>query len=308
STGNMEEGSFRCDANISMRRPGDPLPNWKVEVKNMNSFRAVYHALQYEIERQATVLREGGAVAQETRGWVEELGEAVSQRSKEFAHDYRYFPEPDLPPLECAPKWVEGLRARLPELPDAKLERFITQYGLPRYDAALLTSTQAMADFFEAAARQPVAVAAGARNEESRRQRAKAASNWCLGELNRLLNLNNVEVQQTRLTPQALGELLDLLDAGQIGQTAAKTVFEEMFTTGQGPREIVQKLGLLQISNADELSGIVEKVLAGNAQAVTDYRSGKEQALGFLVGQVMRETRGRANPATVTGLLREKLS
>ena len=308
STGNMEEGSFRCDANISLRPVGAKELGNKVEVKNMNSFRAVYRALEVEEQRQKKLLDAGERIPQETRGWVDETGQTVSQRSKEFAHDYRYFPEPDLPPMVFTPEWVEEIRARIPELPDAKLERFMAQYGLSKYDAEVLTTTRAMADFFEAAARQPVVASLREHHDEDERQRAKAVSNWCLGELSRLLNHYNVDIEQAQVKPGDLSELLNLIDAGQISQTTAKAVFEEMFATGQGPRDIVQKQGLLQISGADELEGLVEKVIAANLQAVIDLKSGKEQALGFLVGQVMRETKGRANPGMVTTLLKTRLS
>ena len=307
STGNMEEGSFRCDANVSLRPVGSEALGNKVEVKNMNSFRAVYRALEFEVVRQAKLLDAGERIPQETRGWVEDSGQTVSQRSKEYAHDYRYFPEPDLPPLAFTPEWVEGLRAKLPELPEAKRDRLMQEYGLPQYDADLLTSTRAMADFFEAAARQPVPAGSSSRGPVEQKQRAKAVSNWCLGEFTRLLNLHTLDVTQTKVTPAALVELLDLLDAGNVSQTSAKVVFEETFTTGRRPREIVEQQGLAQISSADELTSFVDKAIANNPQAVEDYRSGKQQAVGFLVGQVMKESRGRANPGTVTALLKEKL-
>ncbi|MBI4497392.1 MAG: Asp-tRNA(Asn)/Glu-tRNA(Gln) amidotransferase subunit GatB [Chloroflexi bacterium] len=305
STGNMEEGSFRCDANISLRPVGSTTLSAKVEVKNMNSFRAVHDALAYEVERQTKVLESGGRVVQETRGWVEEQGATISQRSKEFAHDYRYFPEPDLPPLEVSRAWVESLRSQLPELPDARRERFIAEYGLSHYDADQLTSSKAMADFFE---RTVVAIAGSEDGHVAQaEQHAKAASNWCQGDFNRLLNLHGLEAHETKLTPQHLAELLKLIEAGTINLNSAKAVFQLMFDTGKPASAIVAEQGLTQISAADELTSIVDRVLGQNPQPVADFRSGKQQALGFLLGQVMRETRGRANPGAVQELLRRRL-
>ncbi len=307
SSGNMEEGSFRCDANVSLRSRGATEFGAKVEVKNMNSFRAVFRALEYEQQRQAAMLSEGQRVAQETRGWVEARGETVSQRSKEYAHDYRYFPEPDLAPLELNPEWVETVRAQLPELPEARRDRFIALFGLSQYDADLLTSTQAMAAFFEAAATLAPANDASGNPVADVWQRAKAAANWCNGELSRLLNLHNIEVENAKVTPTKMAQLLDLLDSGAISQTTAKAVFEELFDTGQGAKEIVERSGLVQISDDSALGGVVDHVVMANPQAVADYKAGKAQAVGFLVGQVMKETRGRANPGTVTSLLKTRL-
>ena len=306
STGNMEEGSFRCDANVSLRPVGSAQFGTRAEVKNMNSFRSVFRALEFEIERQAHLLDSGQRIVQETRGWVETRSETVSQRSKEQAHDYRYFPEPDLPPLTFSVDFIEAVRAHLPELPDARKERFIAHFGLTAYEAELLTSTRAMAEFFEAVATAALAKTSGI-GQADLWQRAKAVSHWCTGELNRLLNLHDLEVEQLRVTPQALVELLDLIDGGKINQTSAKEVFEEMFRTGRHPGEIVQERGLIQINSSDELEGLVARILAGNGQAVADYHAGKAPALGFLVGQIMKESRGRANPGTVTTLLKTRL-
>ena len=328
STGNMEEGSFRCDANVSLRPVGSEALGNKVEVKNMNSFRAVYRALEFEVVRQAKLLDAGERIPQETRGWVEDSGQTVSQRSKEYAHDYRYFPEPDLPPLAFTPEWVEGLRVKLPELPEAKRDRFMQEYGLPQYDADLLTSTRAMAEFFEAVLQAwnlrptisgqlsgpnpPVKPDPGRTSmlgSPSKQNRAKHVSNWLLGEFTRLMNVHELEVEEAtkRIRPDDLAELLEMVLLSEVGGTSAKSVFEEMLTTGRRPREIVEQQGLAQISGADELASLVDKVIANNPQAVEDYRSGKQQAVGFLVGQVMKESRGRANPGTVTALLKEKL-
>jgi aspartyl-tRNA(Asn)/glutamyl-tRNA(Gln) amidotransferase subunit B len=299
----MEEGQFRCDANVSIRPRGSQEFLGKVEVKNMNSFRAVYKALAYEVERQRQVVEAGGRIEQETRGWIEDEGRTVSQRTKEYAHDYRYFPEPDLPPLTLAREWVEEIRARMPELPDAKKERFIHQYGLTEYEVNLLAETQAKAAFFE----ECLASLAG-EGEAGVRQRAKAVSNWMLGDFARLLNAANMEIDDALVKAEHITQMLDMIDSGIISGKIAKTVFEEMFQTGKLPRQIVEEAGLTQISASDELAAAVDKVLAANAKAVRDYQSGKQEALRFLVGQVMRETRGRANPDLVNQILEQKLA
>ncbi len=301
STGNMEEGSFRCDANISIRPRGTTEYLSKVEVKNMNSFRAVYRALEYEAKRQEEVTKKGGKLVQETRGWVEAKGVTVSQRSKEYAHDYRYFPEPDLPPLVFSKKWVEEMRARLPELPDARRDRFITQYGLPLYDADLLVDSKTMANYFEDCVKLM-----GAKNGDLPRK-AKMVSNWLLGDFSRMLNATNSSIENTRVSPKHLAEMLQLTDKGVLGGPAAKAVFEEMFNSGKKAADIVKEKGLSQISSSDELEKIAAEVIAGNAQAVSDYGAGKEQALAFLIGQMMKATKGRANPATAKEVLLHKL-
>jgi len=303
STGSMEAGSFRCDANISIRPLGSIGFFTKVEVKNMNSFRAVYRALEYEAHRQRQVVETGGRIVQETRGWVEDRGETVPQRTKEYAHDYRYFPEPDLPPLVLSRAWVEGIRAKLPELPGVRRERFMAQYGLSAYDAGLLTASKAMADFFEEATRLYVE-----KSKNEQEKRAKVVSNWLLGEFSRLLNVADADISEARLTPRHLVELLELVDRGTLSVRMAKEVFEEMFRTGHPASQIVAEKGLAQVSDAAELEAVVERVLAANPQPVADYRAGKEQAISFLMGQVMKETRGRANPAMVNQVLREKLA
>jgi len=299
SSGNMEEGSFRCDANISIRPVGSTDSAVKVEVKNMNSFRAVYRALEYEEVRQRRAIEEGGRLVQETRGWVEERGVTVSQRSKEYAHDYRYFPEPDLPPITCSRQWVEEIRSRLPELPDARQDRFMAQYGLSHYDASLLISSKAMADYSEAC----VKLNAGAQVEK----RAKAVSNWILGEFTRLLHATDTQISDSKVSPEHLVEMLDLIDEDTLSGAAAKTVFEEMFHSGKRAAEIIDEKGLTQISDAEEMKEIVARVVAANAQAVADFKKGKEAALTFLVGQVMKQTKGRANPSVVNKLLKEEL-
>jgi len=295
STGNMEEGSFRCDANISIR-PLDSrelLP--KVEVKNMNSFKAVHQALEYESRRQKKVLEEGGELVQETRGWIEEAGITVTQRTKEYADDYRYFPEPDLPPLVLDRAWIEEIRARLPELPEARRDRFMTQYGLPLYDANILTNSRAMADYLENCVKlmDP--------------SKAKMVSNWLLGDFSRLLNATTTEIENAKISPKHLAEMLDLVDNGTISGPAAKAVLEEMFRTGKRASEIITEKKLSQISDAGEIREVVKQVMANNSEAVADYASGKQQALTFIIGQVMKATRGRANPGVVREIIIQEL-
>ena len=304
STGNMEEGSFRCDANISLRKPGEPLPSYKVEVKNMNSFRAVHRALEFEVERQTGLMERGEPIAQETRGWVEESGTTAAQRSKEYAHDYRYFPEPDLPPLSLSREWVEEVRGSLPELPDARRDRFQRDYGLSAYDASLLTAARPTAEFFEAAleaSRKPGA------EPTARQTRAKAAANWVVGDLAHLLAESGREITESPVSPAHLAEMLDLMDDGTISVRMAKDVFEETFNTGVPPAAVVAKQGLSQISDEDALVEVVRRVIEGNPKALADFRKGKSNAVGFLVGQVMRETRGQANPKVANDLVAREL-
>ena len=301
STGSMEEGSFRCDANVSIRPVGTETLGTKVEVKNMNSFRAIGRAIEHEIERQAKVLEEGGRVIQETRGWVEERGVTVSLRSKEEANDYRYFPEPDLPPLNVDRKWVTEIEELLPELPEERHARFQAQYGLPAYDADQLTATPGLADYYEAV------MTAYAGSDDAASGRGKAAANWTITELGRLANDAHVTVEESALKPDALAELLGLLDGGTIGTTQAKTAVEEMFRTGKGAKLVVEELGLTQITDTGEISSAVSEAIAANPQAVQDYVAGKETAAKFLVGQVMKAMRGKANPGVVAGLITEQL-
>ncbi len=303
STGNMEEGSFRCDANISIRPENSPDSLAKVEVKNMNSFKAVYRALEYEAERQRKTAVEGKKLFQETRGWVEERGITVAQRSKEYAHDYRYFPEPDLAPLVLNREWVEEIRSKLPELPEARRNRFVAEYNLPFYDANLLVSSKAMADYFEDCVK----------TEEYRKlpqdRGAKEVSNWLLGEVSRIMNANNIEIDgfRARISPEWLVELLVLDSQGDVSTATAKSALEEMFATGKQAADIIAQRGLSQISDTEVIEREVMAAIRNNAQAVADYRAGKKQSLKFLVGQVMRATRGRANPRLVNELLEKKL-
>jgi len=289
----MEEGSLRCDANVSVRPLGSEEFGTKTEIKNMNSFKALQKALTYEVERQIEVLEEGGRIVQETRTWDEGKGVTLSMRSKEEAHDYRYFPEPDLAPLVIERHWVEAVYRSLPELPDVRRDRYVRQYGLSRYDAGVLTATRELADYFEAClANFP---------------QPKVVGNWVMGDLSRLLNAQNLDITQCPVGPAGLASLLKLIDGGTISGKIAKTVFEEMFATGKDAETIVKEKGLVQISDEGAIAAIVDEVIAANQKTVEDYRAGKDRALGFLVGQVMKATRGKANPELVNKLLKEKL-
>jgi aspartyl-tRNA(Asn)/glutamyl-tRNA(Gln) amidotransferase subunit B len=299
SSGRMEEGALRCDANISVRPRGQQELGVKTEVKNMNSFRAVERALAYEAQRQIAELRAGRPVHQETRGWIEERGVTVGQRSKEYANDYRYFPEPDLPPLLISRGWVERLRAQMPELPDAKRARFEELYGLPTQDAVALTAERPLAEYFEA-------VVDVAKTGETR-TRAKAAANWVLSELKGLLNAQGLDITASPIPAAGIAELLDLIAGGTISGKQGKGVLERAFATGEMPGLIVAREGISQLSDAGELERVVDEVIAENPQAVEDYRAGKTNALGFLVGQVMKRTKGRARPDVVNPLLLGKL-
>ena len=292
--GNMEQGSFRCDANISVRPMGQETLGVKAEVKNMNSFRNVERALAFEIERQIDLLRSGGAVVQETRLWDAEKGSTLSMRGKEEAHDYRYFPDPDLMPLVIDPEWIEEVRSSLPELPAARRERFVSDYGLPPYDVGVLTSSKPMADYFEACA--------GLGTDP------KAVSNWIMGDLLRKLNEDEREITDCPVPPADLAELLSLIDKGTISGKIAKTVFEEMYGSGEKPGAIVEAKGLVQVTDEGAIAGIVDEVLTANAENVARYKAGAEKLFGFFVGQVMKATKGKANPKIVNELLRKALS
>ena len=298
SEANMEEGNFRCDANVSLRKWGAPEFGSKVEVKNMNSFRSVHDAIAFEQVRQAKVLRGGGTIPQETRGWVDATEETVSQRSKESAHDYRYFPEPDLPPLKLSREWVAKIGARLPELPAVRRQHLL-DLGLSEYEATTLTEARDRADYYDQ-------VRDALTGEPARR--AKLAANWVLGEALRWCNANNREISACPVNPAGLAELIGLVESGTITGQVAKEVFERMAATGEAAPAIVQRDGLAQISGTNELVQIVKKVIAANEKAVVDYRAGKEASLKFLIGQVMRETKGRANPQTAQSLITQELS
>lgn len=290
----MEEGSLRCDANISIRPVGSSKLGTKTEIKNMNSFKALQRALEYEIQRQTEVLGEGGRIVQETRTWDDVKGITLSMRSKEQAHDYRYFPDPDLVPMIIDPKWINDIKESLPELPDQRKVRYIEEYELPDYDASVITSSKELADFFEEC------LSAGYTN-------AKAVSNWIMGDLLRLLNVNGLEINQCKIKPNQLSDMLKMIDSDTISGKIAKIVFEEMFVSGKDPAAIVKEKGLVQISDEGAISSIVDGVLAANEKVVEDYRSGKENALGYLVGQVMKATKGKANPAMVNKMLKDKI-
>jgi aspartyl-tRNA(Asn)/glutamyl-tRNA(Gln) amidotransferase subunit B len=291
--GKMEQGSLRCEPNISLRPMGSEELGTKVELKNLNSFRAVHMGVQAELARQAEAIHAGEPLVQETRRWDEVRGVTAPMRTKEFAHDYRYFPEPDLVPLQFDDHWIDAGRHALPELPAARRQRLIEQRGLPEDDAGVLTDDRALVEYFDAA------VAAGGD--------PKSVSNWMRGELLRLLNATGQSAADARLRPDALAGLLKLIESGTISGKIAKTVFEEMFHSGKSAAEVVQEKGLTQISDEGELASVVAEIVTQQAEVVEQVRGGKEASFKFLVGQVMRATRGRANPEAVNRLLREKI-
>ena len=301
STANLQDGSFRCDANISLRPKGRERLGSKAEVKNMNSFRSVFLALKYEEERQRKILDRGERVAQETRGWVEERNATVSQRSKEQAHDYRYFPEPDLPPLTIDREWVEEIQGRLPELATQRRARFVEQYRIPEKDAGLLTNSKDMADFYESA------VAAGLRRNGDDEGLAKSVSNWVFGDLSRLLNLENTGIAKSKVTPDYLAELVDLVDRGEINTNTAKDVLEQVFQDGKSPAQVVTEKGYSQIDDSSVVEAAVAAAIEANPKALEDYRGGKSAAAKFLVGQVMKNTKGQAKPDLVNQLVEASL-
>ena len=292
--GNMQEGSFRCDANVSVRRPGEALGT-RCEIKNLNSFRFMEHAIEFEARRQIELLEEGGKVEQETRLYDAERGETRAMRTKEDAHDYRYFPDPDLLPLAVEEALVRKLGDELPELPAARRERFVREYRLPAYDAGVLTASRAAADFFEA-----LAQASGVD--------AKLCANWQIGELNAALNRDALEMQDARIAPGSLAVLLKRIADGSLSNKMAKEVFDAMWAGGGDADDIIEARGLRQISDSGEIEKIVGEVLAANAKQVQDYRAGKQKAFNSLVGQVMKATRGKANPAQVHEVLKKKLA
>jgi aspartyl-tRNA(Asn)/glutamyl-tRNA(Gln) amidotransferase subunit B len=291
--GNMEEGSLRCDANVSVRPAGTTALGTKTEVKNLNSFRYLQKALDHEIARQIEVLDEGGRIVQETRLWDQAAARTVAMRSKEEAHDYRYFPEPDLPPVTLDEARRAAVEATLPELPEARKARFIAEYRLPEYDAGELTRARAVADYFEAAARH-----AG---------NPKAVSNWIMGELGRVANEQGRPLEDAGVSAEQLAELVGLVDAGTINSSTAKVVFERMLGSGRRAGDIVREDGLAQISDERAVLTVVHDVMAAHADAVAQYRGGKTATFGFLVGQVMKATRGKASPVLVNDLLRREL-
>jgi aspartyl-tRNA(Asn)/glutamyl-tRNA(Gln) amidotransferase subunit B len=292
--GNMEEGSMRCDANISLRPAGTSGLGTKVELKNMNSFKNVQKGLEFEIRRQKVMLERGETIVQETRLWDAGRNVTVSMRGKEEANDYRYFPDPDLAPVEVGEEWAAEVRAGLPELPEAKRERFVGEYELPLYDAQVLTSSRFLADYFEAANKQFA--------------RPKLLSNWIMSELMRELNRSGREIEDCPVSPGNLAELVRLLDSGVISGKMAKAVFEEMFASGRSAQSIVDEKGLVQVSDQGEIESAVDLVLSENPKEVAQYKAGKDKLIGFFVGQVMRKTKGKANPQIVNDILKTKLN
>jgi aspartyl-tRNA(Asn)/glutamyl-tRNA(Gln) amidotransferase subunit B len=290
----MEEGSMRCDANVSLRPYGQEKFGTRAELKNMNSFRGVHRGLEYEEIRQAEVLDNGGEVVQETRRWDEAKEKTFSMRGKEESHDYRYFPDPDLVKIHIDQDWKTRVKASIPELPDSRKARYTSELGLPSYDADVITATLQLAELFE--------------ESMNYTKDAKAVSNWIMGDLLGYLNQNNLELSAVRITGQGLGEMIGLIEKGTISSKIAKTVFKEMLESGKAPQQIVEEKGLVQISDEGAIKGIVEQVVQNNPQSVADYKAGKEKAVGFLVGQVMKETKGKANPGLVNKLIVEVLN
>jgi aspartyl-tRNA(Asn)/glutamyl-tRNA(Gln) amidotransferase subunit B len=290
--GNMDEGSFRCEPNLSLRPLGQKEFGTKVELKNINSFKFVKDAIEYEIKRQTKVLSEGGKIYQETRLWNLDRGETAVMRSKEEAHDYRYFPDPDLVPLKLDKEWIEGFRGSVPELPAARVARLVRDYGLPEYDAGVLTVSKGIADYFEACVKlfnQP-----------------KTVSNWVMGELTRELNLAGTDITASPVTPERLVALLQLVEKGTVSLKVAREIFPELYSSGKQPEQIVQEKGLTQVSDEGALDKIIDEVLTKNPAQVAQFKEGKQQVLGFLVGQVMKASGGKANPGKVNELLKKK--
>jgi aspartyl-tRNA(Asn)/glutamyl-tRNA(Gln) amidotransferase subunit B len=290
---NMEEGSLRCDANVSVRKRGVESLGTRAEIKNLNSFRNVARAIDYEIARQVAVIEAGGEVVQETRLWNADQGQTASMRSKEEAHDYRYFPEPDLPPLVVSAEWVEEVKASLPEPPAAKRQRFGVEYGLSDYDAGVLTLSREVADYFEAVARQS--------------GNSKASSNWVTNEVLGTLKTDDRPLAECLVTAESLAALIRLIDAGTISGKIAKDVFARMWQTADAPQAIVEREGLVQVSDERALEAAVAGVLAASPEQVATYRNGKASTFGWFVGQVMKKTGGKANPGVVNALLKKAL-
>ena len=293
--GNMQEGSFRCDANVSVRPKGEAKFGTRAEIKNLNSFRFVERAINYEVERQVELIEGGGKVVQETRLYDPDRGETRSMRSKEEANDYRYFPDPDLLPLVIDDAMIEAVRATLPELPDEKAARFVADHGLSAYDAGVLTASREIADYYET-------VVKGLGGQQ------KLAANWVMGELSGALNKDGLEVAQSRIAAPALAQLLARIADNTISGKIAKEVFEAMWNEGKGADEIIDARGLRQITDTSAIEKAIDEVMAGNPQQLADYRSGKDKLFGFFVGQVMKATQGKANPAQLNELLKRKLA
>ena len=294
----MQEGSLRCDANVSLRPYGQEQFGTRSESKNINSFKAVQRAIEFEEIRQAEILDDGGKVIQETRTWDDNKGISLSMRSKEEAHDYRYFPEPDLVPILIDTAWIERIQTDLPELPEARKQRLITAYNLPAYDAEVITSTKAMAEYFDAVIDQA----------QDKVRDAKGIANWLMGDISAYLNNNNLAIIDFPITPENVAALVAFINTGILSSKLAKTVFEEMLSSNKPPASIIKEKGLEQISDTGAIEKIVEETIAENPKSVEDYQAGKEKAIGFLVGQIMKKSRGKANPDLVNNLLKEKLN
>lgn len=290
----MQEGSLRADVNLSVRPVGSKELGTRTEMKNLNSFRAIIRAIEAESKRQINELEKGRKIIQETRRWDDNKGISYAMRSKEEAHDYRYFPEPDLVPIAVGDEWIEEIRATLPELPEAKKKRYIEEYNLPEYDASVLTSSRALAEFFEKAV--------------SKSNNAKAVSNWIMGDLMRKLKEKDIEAENIPFPAKYLAKLVGLIDKGTISGTIGKKVFDTMFATGKDPEVIVREEGLEVVNDEEALVAVVKKVLANNERTVNEYKSGKEKVIGFLVGQAMKETKGKANPQLINKIMKEELS
>lgn len=289
----MQEGSLRCDANVSIMPEGAKEFGTRAEIKNLNSFRSLVRAIEYEVERQKEILEDGGHVVQETRTWDEANGITLSMRSKEEAHDYRYFPEPDLVPVELTDEWIDGIRASLPELPAQRQVRLMEQFGLSEYDASLIVSTKAMAEYFDEAVKTA--------------KDAKGVANWLLGDVSAYLNNEGITIGEFKISPANLAELVNLTKEGVLSSKLAKKVFAEMLKDNEAPKALVKKLGLEQVSDEGAIMKLVEETIAENPQAVADFRAGKQKAIGSLVGQIMKKSKGKANPGMVQSMLKEKL-
>jgi aspartyl-tRNA(Asn)/glutamyl-tRNA(Gln) amidotransferase subunit B len=292
--GNMEEGSFRCDANVSIRPRGQKEYGTRTELKNMNSFRNVQRALEYEIKRQQYLVENGGTVVQETRLWDDAQGATNSMRSKEEAHDYRYFPDPDLVPISIDDAWVEIIEKDLPELPLVKRERFVKNYQIPAYDAGVLTADKALANYYE----EVVKLCA----------KPKVASNWIMGDVMKFLNEDKLDIRQCPIKAQSLADMIRLIEEGAISGKMAKEIVEDMYKTGNSPQMIIEEKGLVQITDEGELVKTITSIIEANPVQIKDYRGGKEKLFGFFVGQVMKATQGKANPQLVNELLKKMLA
>lgn len=311
SDADMEKGHMRCDANISLRKIGESgLPPYKVEVKNMNSFKAVASAIEYEIKRQSELLDNKETPANETRGWVDDKGITVSQRSKEESQDYRYFPEPDLPVLHFTNEWKEEMRRRLPEMPAARKARFISEFALPEKDALTLVGYKDLADYFEqilSELEEWMQVDDKNLEGSNRAKYTKLAANWCLGQFSALLNESKQNPQETKITAENFAELLKLIGEGKVSQLSAKDIFVKMFETGEDPSNLLESMGLTQVSDEGAILEIVKKVLAANPKGVEDAKIKGERAFGFLVGQAMKELKGKGNPQLINEMLKKEL-